>query len=195
MPIEYVNRRGDKYYLFQGKTKTGKPKYYVSRKPNGVHVDQMPDGYEFHENPQDGVLSVRKIRPTKVLPQERQQLGVWTRELAGTEFFLVDIQDDSLVVYAPGDDPAARANLIHAMFGGAVADKLSNLSWIGANATYLPMFRFNLVDEDGRLYSVDRWCYKGSINDWIPLSDGNTLETQARSYLPHLHKESFYDLM
>jgi choline dehydrogenase-like flavoprotein len=195
MSIEYVNRRGDKYYLLQGKTKTGKPKYYVSRKPDGTHVDQMPDGYEFHENPQDGVLSVRKIRPTKVLPQEREQLDAWTRELAGTEFFLVDVQNDSLVVYAPGDDPFARANLMHAIFGGAIADKMSNLSWIGANAAYLPMFRFNLVDEDERLYSADRWCVRGAIDGWIPLSHGKTLEKQAKAYLPHLHKESFYDLM
>ncbi len=40
MSIEYVNRRGDKYYLLQGKTKTGKPKYYVSRKPDGVSQAQ-----------------------------------------------------------------------------------------------------------------------------------------------------------
>jgi len=195
MSIEHVNRRGDKYYLFQGATKTGKPKYYVSRKPDGVHVDRMPDGYEFHESPKDGVLSVREVRPTKVLPQEREQLVVWTRELAGTEDFIVDIQDDSLVVYAPGSDPSARANLLNAMFGGSLADKMSHLSWIGANATYLPMFRFSLVNEDERLYSVARWCFRGSIDDWFPMSSGKPLETQARAFLPHLTKESFYDLM
>lgn len=195
MPIEYVNRRGDKYYLLQGTTKTGKPKYYVSRKPHGVPVDQMPAGYEFHENPQDGILSVRKVRPTKVLPQEREQLVAWARELAGTDYFLVDIQEDSLVVYAPGDDPSARADLLNAMFGGFAADKMSHLSWIGANATYLPMFRFSLVDDAKRLYSVDRWCFKGSIDDWFPLSPGKPLEKQARAFLPHLGKESFYELM
>src|SRR6266550_2570739 len=45
-----------------------------------------------------------------------------------------------------------------------------SLSWIGANATYLPMFRFSLVDEDKRLFFVARWCFKGSIDDWFPLS-------------------------
>ncbi len=195
MPIEYVNRRGDKYYLLQGTTKTGKPKYYVSRKPNGVLVDQMPDGYEFRENPQDGILSVRKIRPTKVLPQEREQLVAWARELAGTDYVLVDIQEDSLVVYAPDEDLSARADLLNAIFGGSATDKMSHLSWIGANARYLPMFRFSLVDDDKRLFSVDRWCFKGSIDDWFPLGPGKPLETQARAFLPHLGKESFYQLM
>jgi hypothetical protein len=195
MTIEYVNRRGDKYFLYQGKTKTGKPKYYVSRKPGGVGVDCMPEGYEFHENPRDGVLSVRKIRPTKVLPQERAQLAAWARELAGTEYVIVEIEDDSLVVYSPGTDPMARANLITAMFGGSVAEKLSHLSWIGANATYSPMFRFSLEDEDKRLFSADRWCYKGSIDDWFPLSSRKPLEQHARAFLPHLTKESFFELM
>ena len=97
--------------MFQGKTKTGKPKYYVSRKTSGEPVEKMPEGYELYEHPEQGLVHVRKIRPTKVLPQEREQLVAWARELAGTEYFLVDVQDDSLVVYAPADDPGARANL------------------------------------------------------------------------------------
>jgi hypothetical protein len=31
MTIEHVNRRGDRYYVLQGKTKTGKPKFYCSK--------------------------------------------------------------------------------------------------------------------------------------------------------------------
>ena len=74
-------------------------------------------------------------------------------------------------------------------------DETSHVSWIAANAAYLPMFRFRLVDEDKRLFSVARWCFKGSINDWFPLSPGKSLEMQARLFLPYLNKESFYELM
>lgn len=83
----------------------------MSRKTSGEPVEKMPEGYELYEHPEQGLVNVRKIRPTKVLPQEREQLVAWARELAGTEYFLVDVQDDSLVVYAPADDPGARANL------------------------------------------------------------------------------------
>ena len=58
MGLEYVNRCGDRYYLLQGKTKTGKPKYYVSRKCNGEPVDKMPEGFEFYEHPEQGLVSV-----------------------------------------------------------------------------------------------------------------------------------------
>src|SRR5437867_2612508 len=112
MPMEYVNRRGDRYFLLQGKTKTGKAKYYVSRKPDGVPVEKMPEGYELYENPERGLVSVRKIRPTKLLPEERAKLGAWTRELAGIEFFFVDVQDDSLVVYTPATDPSGSVSVL-----------------------------------------------------------------------------------
>jgi hypothetical protein len=42
MPFKYVNRRGERYYLLQGKRKTGKPTYYTSKKPIGVLVEAVP---------------------------------------------------------------------------------------------------------------------------------------------------------
>ena len=42
MAIEYVNRRGDTYYLHQGKTKTGKPTYFFSRKKEGTLAEAIP---------------------------------------------------------------------------------------------------------------------------------------------------------
>jgi hypothetical protein len=56
MGIEYVNRRGETYYLLQGKTKTGKPKYYVSRNPDGIRVGEMPQGYELYEHLRQGTV-------------------------------------------------------------------------------------------------------------------------------------------
>lgn len=195
MGIEYVNRKGDRYYLLQGKTKTGKPKYYVARKISGEPVEEMPEGYELYEHPEQGLVHVRKIRPTNILPSERERLADLTRELANTEFFVVDIQEDSLIVHAPGDNPSGRARLLNALFGGSPTDEESNLSWIAANAVYLPMFCFSLEDGEDRRFSVERWCFRGAIDGWYPLSSGKSLEQQARKYLPHLGKESFYELM
>jgi hypothetical protein len=51
MTIEHINRRGKKYYLHEGKTKTGKPKYFFSMKSEGNTIDAIPEGYEIYENP------------------------------------------------------------------------------------------------------------------------------------------------
>ena len=87
MAMEYVNRRGERYYLLQGKTKTGKPKYYVSRKAGGVPVEHMPEGYEFYEEPDRGIVAVRKIRPTNITTQEREMLMRWTAEWGEIEYY------------------------------------------------------------------------------------------------------------
>ncbi|BAY81550.1 hypothetical protein NIES267_10270 [Calothrix parasitica NIES-267] len=51
MAVEYLNRKGQKYYLHQGTTKTGKPKYFFSMKSEGNLVKKIPDSFEIYENP------------------------------------------------------------------------------------------------------------------------------------------------
>jgi hypothetical protein len=195
MGIEYVNRRGERYYLLQGKTKTGKPKYYVSRKPAGVPVDQIPEGFELHEDPGRGLVSVRKTRPSPILPDERDTLERLIREVAGMEYFRVDIQEGSLVVYTPSRDPATAASVLTKLFGACGEEESSHREWIGNNSTYLPMFRFTLTDQEKRVFAVERWCFRGGIDGWFHLPGRKSLERLAQEYLPHLNKESFFELM
>ena len=46
-----MNKGKKTYYLHQGKTKTGKPKYYFSTKIKGDLVEEIPEGYEIYEHP------------------------------------------------------------------------------------------------------------------------------------------------
>jgi len=195
MPFQYVNRRGETYYLLQGKTKTGKPKYYASKKAEGVAVDQVPEGYEIYENPERGLVSIRKVRPSRVLPDERAMLVRWTGELAGIEFFSVDVQEDNLVIYTPETDPAAAVSLLSRIFGSFPDGEGAEKDRIAQGARYAPMLRFTLVDEGKRLYSAERWCFRGSIDGWHFLCGGQPLERLAAKYLPHLNQESFFELM
>lgn len=55
---------------------------------------------------------------------------------------------------------------------------------------------FTLQDEDERLFSAERWCYLGSIDAWRPLLGGAAdLESLAAQLLPHVGRESFFELM
>jgi hypothetical protein len=194
MSLEYVNRRKKRYFLHQGKTKTGKPKYYASSKDGPTRIDQMPDGYEFYEDPESAIVTIRKTLPTRILPLERTRLEAWVRKLAGIEHFIVEIKGDSLIVHTPGNDfESDRDDWISSKFG---MDATMFRSILAESASYSPMFRFTLIDEDERLFRVDRWCYLGSIDNWFPLSGGGqSLEKLAREYLPHLAKKSFFELM
>ena len=51
MVVEYVNRKGRKHYLHEGKTKTGKPMYFFSMKSEGNPANAIPEGYEIYEHP------------------------------------------------------------------------------------------------------------------------------------------------
>lgn len=59
MTIEYVNRKSQTYYLHQGTTKTGKPRYFFSQKTEGNLASEIPDGYEIYENLYNQILCFR----------------------------------------------------------------------------------------------------------------------------------------
>ena len=59
---------------------------------------------------------------------------------------------------------------------------------------YQKVLRFTLIDEDDRRFAAERWCFLGSIDDWIPLSGGE-LAGLIERYAPHIGKESFFELM
>ena len=53
-----------------------------------------------------------------------------------------------------------------------------------------------MVDSAKRTFVVERWCFRGSIDDWIPMMGGRgSLPDLVRKYGQHLGKDSFYDLI
>ena len=99
-------------------------------------------------------------------------------------------------MHTPGngcnDPPGSRIDEDFGKFG---IDTMMLRSIFAESARYSPMLRFWLVDEDKRIFRADRWCFRGSIDGWISLMGGDgSLETLARKYLPHLAKESFFEL-
>jgi hypothetical protein len=50
-PLSIQNAKGKTYYLYQGTTKTGKPRYYFSMESNGALAESIPEGFEIYENP------------------------------------------------------------------------------------------------------------------------------------------------
>jgi hypothetical protein len=69
MPVTHTNRKGVTYYLCQGVTKTGRPRYYFARKPKGEPVEEMPQGFSISESV-NGIVSLVRDRPSQILPQE-----------------------------------------------------------------------------------------------------------------------------
>ncbi len=62
------------------------------------------------------------------------------------------------------------------------------------SATYSPIMRFILEDNKKRLFTTERFCFMGSIDDWIYIGGTDSLNKQAKKFIRHLGKESFFEL-
>ena len=55
---------------------------------------------------------------------------------------------------------------------------------------YSPMMQFILVDEKRRSFLPQRYCFRGSIDDWISIGLPDTLANVVKAYVKHLGKQS-----
>jgi len=66
--------------------------------------------------------------------------------------------------------------------------------FIEQTLTFRPMLRFILIDEENRKFVAERYCFRGSIDDWIEIGGPDSLEKLVKRFVKHLGQDSFYDL-
>jgi len=54
--------------------------------------------------------------------------------------------------------------------------------------------QFVLIDKKKRLFNIQRYNYRGSIDDWIDIDYFEPLDELVRKYVKHLGQESFFEL-
>lgn len=193
MALQHVNRCGDVYYVLQGKTKTGKPKYYASKTSSGIPVESLPPEFEIFEHADSAIVTIRKRKPSRLQPQQRDLVCDLMGRLTDLASFRVDIDGDSLIVYVPN-----RSFDFADMFGesGPLGHAFPGLQdRLARHCRYSAELRFTLTDPIRQRFSAERFCYRGSIEGWITLDVDEKLEVLAERYLPHLGKESFFELI
>ena len=62
------------------------------------------------------------------------------------------------------------------------------------HARFSPVLRFILVDEKKRTFRAERWCYLGSVDDWIDVGPIGPVRRLARKLIPKLGSDAFFDL-
>lgn len=195
MPVKHTNRKGKTFYLHRSFTSKGNPKYYFSSKKSGDLVEDIPAGFEIHEKPDTAQVFLRKTRPSRITDDEREMTLREARKAAETDHILVEVDGDSLVVHFA--EPNDR--LMNELYGdmGLSPAKFEQLarSFERKYLDYQKVLRFTLADESKRLFSVERWCFRSSIDDWFPLKVASPLAEIVPRYCRHLGKESFFELM
>ena len=154
MTVTHTNRKGKIYYLHQGTTKTGKPKYFFALRDEGDLVDAVPPGYEIYENP-NGQVCLRKIRPQLITDEEVATVEAGMRQHCRLENYIVDVKKDTILVYTPDQDVDLLAETFEIFPGVQVEQVKATLQPL---LSYSPMLQFVLVDKEKRLFETRRYC-------------------------------------
>ena len=191
--MKHVNRMGKTYYVFQGATKTGKPKYYVSLKAesdSGEQVEVLPDDFELFEDPTDARVSIRRKAPSDINEFELEfvrdrietmERGMMTRVVSKGQFILIyeSLNTQQFDSFAKKMDGLPS-------FAVRMMQTTSQMS---------PAFRCKLIGKKERIFEAYRYCSRGRIDDWISLHHDGPLDELCETFLRHLGQESFYELM
>ena len=197
MAYQHRNRRGDVYLLQAAKTRTGKRRYYFGRKLTGEPIEDVPAGYEVYESPQHGQVYLRKELLTCIAPGEREIVEDGISLFSEVSHFIVDIEEDCLVVYVPTMSDDRLNSLVRHVAG---PDALQIPRYREARDQFVreseheKALRFQLCDDEQRLFLAERWCSRDAGGGWIHLGGPAALAGLVDDFVERLGKESFHEL-
>lgn len=148
MAIKYTNRTGKTYHLHEGKTKKGNPRYFfsVQQEGKGNAVEQIPNGYEIYEHPENSQVFLRKKLPQLIKDSEKQLIEQCTDKLKTSKRYRIDCKNEFITIYESNADVENIQNI----FGGLLKNEpLPNGMTMNdlvntMNQHYTPMMRFRL---------------------------------------------------
>jgi hypothetical protein len=192
VPITHTNAKGQTFSLYQGTTKTGKPKYYFAMKSEGGLAKAIPAGYEIYENPNAQVF-LRRIPPKIITDEERRVVEEGMRTYAQIKDYKIDIRGNALLIYTAIQEIDALADLFKDLYPDPTAnvELMANLRRV---VHYSPMLVFQLVDAQRRTFQTQRYCFLGSVDDWIEIGKPGKLSTLVKKYVKHLGQDSYVEL-
>jgi hypothetical protein len=169
VPITYTNAKGQTFYLHQGTTKTGKPKYHFSMQSEGTLAEIIPAGFEIYETPNAQVF-LRRIPPKIITEEERQIVEDGMRKYAEVQDYKIDVRGNAIEIHMAHQD----SETFREMFTGfrPDLDPTQIAAFVAQAVHYFPMMQFLLEDEKRQTFTAQRYCFIGSIDDWIDIGHG-----------------------
>ncbi len=156
MPITYTNRKGFTYYLCQGVTKTGKPRYYFAREIKDEPVEQIPDGYIINESV-NGIVSLSKAQTSQLHEAEVDAVKAAVARHPKSRKYRVNARSKRIEIYEwVGPDAKtliAGLGQMMPVFPGT-ASRLS--AQLDRYAQFTPVLRFTLLDAEQRTFEAER---------------------------------------
>jgi len=193
MPFTFKTTKGKTYYLKSRITKKGNTTYYLTQKKDGECLKEVPAGYEVFEKYDFGQAYIRKVKESHIEPAEIAAIEKELRQNESLHDFKLDICGDEIRIYTKEKGPTTEGSDLLKSF---MATPQENLDAIRNRfVRYEERMRIILTQHKSeREFVFQRYCYRGSIDDWIVIDSGIDLEALAQKNLYHLGKESYYEL-
>ena len=189
MSIQYTTRTGKTYYLHVGQGKAGKPNYFFSTDPDGSLVNAVPEGFEIYENV-GGQVFLRRKQPKLITDEELAVVKEALKRHADEWRYQVEVKKTALTIHETSANTARLES-----FALPWISKATIKQSVIQSANYMAVMRFVLTDPEKRLFLAERFCFRGSVEDWIDIGgSAQKLAVVLRKFIKHLGKESIFEL-
>ena len=159
-------------------------------KSEGNLVDEIPAGFEIYENPNAQVF-LRRARPKLITDEEVAIVEQSMWKFSSVQHFQIDVKKNVIIIYTANQDVDELADAFSEIFGRVRSEVKDVLT---RSLHFSPMLQFGLVDREKRTFITERYCFLGSVDDWIQIGGPDTLPKLVKKFVKHLGKESYYEL-
>ena len=190
MSIQYTNRKKKIYFIHQGKTKKGNPKYTLSQSTHKA-LDAIPEGYEIYENPNAQVF-LRRIKPRLINKNEELLVQEVLKELIEKKYCKIIIEQKTITIYLADQDVNRMRELVKDS-PKAQEEELEVI--IDQIITYSPVIQLILFSPEERLFIVKMVDYEEGERIWEVVEDPGDLESLLSIICQEIDIEAYYQLL
>lgn len=187
----YKNRLGDTYYLHQGATKTGKPRYFVAKTVGPGALGALPAGLEIAETA-NGVVSVRRIDTSSsaIPPADMEAVRAFLAKEPRLRGCVAEVRKGEILISEPvGGSREEIAGLAQALgLGGGFGRAAPRLK----PTRYTPVMKLEPDPERPSSYVVHRMTYRGE-GGFMVIAAG-PLRQVLDKYVRRIGTDAFFEL-
>lgn len=194
-PYKYTNRKGDDHYIRAAETAKGGTRYYIVKNNPEKYkdlIEDIPNGFELVETPEEGRVILRKRIPKKITEDERLIVEDAVRELSDLKDFIVYTDGDLLTVFY------SQFNYISGQEDNLTAEEADKFHYGETKKwkRYYEGMYFRIIDEKKRIFEVHRITFTSFFsNGTAILETSDDLYYLADKYCQHLGRNTFFDLI
>lgn len=176
MLSKYINRRGESHYLRAVEASKGGIRYYIVKDKNKYKIGELlkdiPDNFEFYENPEDGKVRFRKKINPIFSKLEKSIVELVMKKHESVDDYIIDLEKDCLKIYI--------GHLKIGDFGWKTKEEFIQYQ------SYNVMLK---IVKSKKQYLMQRFCRFPRIG-WITIETNEDLKYLCDKYCYHIDKES-----